>query len=119
MDADTIDISPLSVGGKATNLKETVVIPPGLQRMKGARPDEHHGVFRILHPEFGDERLTWDSRDFEQIKAAKKMFLDLIKKGLKPFMVGRDGKVSSKAMAEFDPRAEEVVFLPTKLVKGG
>jgi hypothetical protein len=47
------------------------------------------------------------------------MFVNLIKKGLKPFRVGVDGKATSEVMDEFDPHAEEVIFLPQALVAGG
>jgi hypothetical protein len=47
------------------------------------------------------------------------MFIDLIKKGLKPFRVGRDGNATAEVMQEFDPTAEEVIFLPMKMVTAG
>lgn len=102
-----------------TKLRETVEVPDGIQILEDEPvPDGHH-CFRILDPEKGDERLTWDRQDFRQIKAAKDMFVKLIKKGLKPFKVGTDGKATSEAMSEFDPTAEEVIFLPQALVAGG
>lgn len=103
---------------RGTPLRETVEVPEGIQILEGHVP-EGHFCFRILDPEKGDERLTWDSMDFRQIKAAKELFVNLIKKGLKPFRVGLDGKATSEAMSEFDPNAEEVIFLPQALVAGG
>jgi len=105
---------------RGTSLRETVEVPDEIQILEdGQSPAEGHFCFRILDPLKGDERLTWDSRDFRQIKAAKDMFVNLIKKGLKPFKVGVGGKASSEVMSEFDPTAEEVIFLPQALVAGG
>lgn len=110
----TIDISLLS----GTKLKETLEVPKELQ-LADKRPTEFHRMFRILHPEKGDERLVWDSRVLKEIRAAKDMFVNLIKKGLKPFKVGLDGKATAEVMTEFDASAEEVIFLPSALVTGG
>jgi len=104
---------------KGTTLREDVEIPDGLQILEHGEVPEHHHCFRILDPEKGDERLTWDNRCLQQIAAAKKAFVDLIKKGLKPFKVGVDGVATSEAMSEFDPSAEEVLFLPMAPVAGG
>jgi hypothetical protein len=103
---------------KGTSLREEVELPEGIQILEGDLPQGKH-CFRIMDPEKGDERLTWDSGDWFQIKAAKELFVKLIKKGLKPFRVGTDGKATSEAMSEFDPHAEEVIFLPQALVAGG
>jgi hypothetical protein len=102
---------------RGTPLREEVEVPDEIQILQDV--PEGHFCFRILDPEKGDERLTWDALDFRQIKAAKKLFVDLVKKGLKPFRVGTNGKATSEAMSEFDPEAEEVIFLPQALVAGG
>ena len=107
---------PVLQGGAAV---EEIPLPSGIVVSEKDQLGEHECMFRIMHQEKGDERLTWDRRDFAQIKAAKKLFLDLIKKGLKPFRVGVGGAQSSEAMAEFDPLAEEVIFMPHALVAGG
>ncbi len=112
----TIDISPL-MGSKLTTKVE---VPDGVQILEGGaeKPPEHH-IFRILHPLKGDERLTWDSTNFADIKAARKLFCDLVEKGLTPYKVGTNGKATSEVMDEFDPTAEEVIFLSHKMVCGG
>lgn len=116
----TIDVSPFVAGSEAANLKENVDIPEGVRRLPdGESPKRGHVVFRILDPETGDERLTWDPSSLLELQAAKRLFLDLVKKGLEPFRVGVDGKATSEAMSKFDPSAGEVMFLPTKLVAGG
>jgi hypothetical protein len=103
-----------------TNIKEEVEVPEGITLMPpGFEVQSHHRVFRILDPAKGDERLVWDSRNFIDIKAAREMFISLIKKGLKPFRVGLNGQASAEVMQEFDPLAEEVIFLPMAAVVGG
>jgi hypothetical protein len=83
------------------------------------KPDDFEGIFRILDPDKGDERITWDTRDFVQIREAKKLFLDLVSRQFKPYKVGVGGKVSANVMQKFDALAGEVVFLPPNIIKGG
>jgi hypothetical protein len=105
---------------QGTKLRDEVELPEGIEVLPdGQEPAPGHFCFRILDPLKGDERLTWDSRDFRQIKAAKDLFVSLLKKGLKPFRVGLGGKATSEVMTEFDPTAEEVIFLPHAMVAGG
>lgn len=113
----TIDITPLM----GTKLVTKVPVPDGVQILEeGADKPPNHHMFRILHPLEGDERLTWDSTNFADIKGAKKMFVDLVEQGLTPYRVGVNGKASSELMDEFDPMAEEVIFLAEKsMVCGG
>lgn len=112
----TLDIPAMA----GTQLRDTVELPDGIHVLPdGQNLPLGHFCFRILDPLKGDERLTWDSRDFRQIKAAKDLFVGLIKKGLKPFRVGIGGKATSEVMKEFDPKAEEVIFLPQAMVAGG
>jgi hypothetical protein len=111
-----IDVT-LLIGSKLT---AEIEIPDGVQILENGdeKPASHH-MFRILHPLKGDERLTWDSCNFADIKGAKKLFVDLVEKGLTPYRVGVNGKATSEVMDEFDPMAEEVIFLSHQLVAGG
>lgn len=103
-----------------TRLAEQVELPPGISVMgQNFAVQPYHRVFRILDPKRGDERLVWDSRNFSDLKAARQMFIEFIKKGLTPFRVGLNGKATAEVMREFDPTAEEVIFLPTMAVAGG
>jgi len=77
------------------------------------------GCFRIMSPKDGDKRLVWCRNVIAEIKAAKKMFLDLISKGMMPYKVGVDGNATAEEMKEFDPTAEEIIFLPVKAIAGG
>lgn len=114
--ARTISITLLA----GTNVKEDIAIPEGIEILEdGRQPPNGYFMFRILSQEKGDERLVWNSRSLREIHAAKEMFVDLIKKGLKPFKVGLNGKATSEVMNEFDPTAEEVIFLPQAFVAGG
>lgn len=78
-----------------------------------------YGTFRLLHPKFGDQRVVWNSHLLADIQAAKKLFMDLIQKGLKPYRVGADGKSNGEIMSEFDPTAEEIVFVPIPVMRAG
>ena len=80
---------------------------------------EEFGCFRILSQKDGDKRVVWCRRVIAEIKAAKRMFLDLISKGMVPYKVGVDGKASAEEMKEFDPTAEEVIFMPVRAISGG
>lgn len=80
---------------------------------------EDFGCFRIMSQADGDKRVVWCRKVIAEIKAAKKMFLDLISKGMVPYKVGVDGQASAMEMKEFDPTAEEVIFMPIKAISGG
>lgn len=103
-----------------SRLKTQIEIPPELQVLEGIEePPIGQPAFRIVSQEHGDKRITWDCGVLAEINAAKKMFVDLVKQGLTPFRVGLNGKKSSEVMKEFDPHAEEIIFMPTALVAGG
>lgn len=80
---------------------------------------EHFGCFRIMSQKDGDKRVVWCRRVIAEIQAAKKMFMDLLSKGMMPYKVGVDGAASAEVMDEFDPAAEEVIFMPVKAIAGG
>ncbi len=105
---------------RGSKLEKTLEVPPELQILDdGQEVPEHHHCFRILNTESGDDRLVWDSRSLGEIRAAKKSFVDLVKQGMTPYEVGLGGKATSKVMVEFNPHAEEVIFMDTGLVAGG
>ena len=64
----------------------------------GEEPKAGHRIFRILNSTDGDKRLVWNSRIFEEIKAAKKMFNKLLKSSLRPFKVDPSGKKTPEIM---------------------
>lgn len=77
------------------------------------------GCFRMMSQADGDKRVVWCRRVLAEISAAKKMFMDLLSKGMIPYKVGVDGAATSAVMTEFDPTAEEVIFMPVKAIAGG
>ncbi len=77
------------------------------------------GMFRILSKQHGDTRVVWNKYSLAEVRAAKEMFDDLILKGLIPYVVGEDGRASVVVMDEFDPSAEEVLFMPIQMLAGG
>ena len=89
-----------------------VAIPKPLRVLDGVEPPPKHGMFHIMNPRDGDKRIVWDSNSLAEIRAAKQMFDDLVKQGSQPFHVGTGGKATAKKMDEFDPMAEQVIFLP-------
>lgn len=110
-EAQTVKGSQAAVG---------ISVPENLRVLEDhENPPEGFGVFRIMTPKDGDKRVVWDCRDIAQIEEAKTMFDQLIQEGLVPYKVGLDGKATSEVMDEFDPYAEEVIFLPVALVTGG
>ena len=116
----TIEVNPL----KGSNLKNKIDVPGSLKFLAdNEKLKPHHHMFRIMTAKDGDKRVVWDSRDLAQIADAKAMFDELIEEGLVPYRVDFNGKVTSEVMDEFDPDAEEVIFLPVSkkmgLVTGG
>jgi hypothetical protein len=103
-----------------SKVRKKIEVPPELRVLEGnEEPSVGQFTFRIIDRLHGDKRLTWDSRSLREINAAKTMFVELIKEGLTPYKVGLNGKKTSEVMTEFDPSAEEVLFLPMQLVTGG
>lgn len=114
-----LDVPFIAVGGH-TGATTKIPIPEGLRIMEdGEKPVEGCGIFRVLTATDGDKRVVWDSREMRQIHDAKKLFVKLVKEGLVPYKVGVDGKATSEVMDDFDPGAEEVIFLPVQAVHGG
>ncbi len=113
---DTLEI-PVFKGGKGT-----VSVPaPKLESLDDPRanPLPGWGCFRVMTEKDGDKRYTWDRHDFAQIHEAKAFFDKCVAEGLVPHRVGVGGKASAEIMVEFDPMAEEIVFIPVKMVTGG
>jgi hypothetical protein len=102
--------------------KQTYEVPDDLAVLgPDAKPPEDAdiGCFRILSQKDGDKRVVWCRKVIAEIKAAKKMFMDLLSKGMVPYKVGIDGKATAEEMKEFDPTAEEVIFMPLRAIAGG
>jgi hypothetical protein len=119
-----LNVATLRVGKRPANSQmfETIDIPESLTVMDGdpATPiPEHHHCFRVLTQEDGDKRIVWDCRSIRQINDAKAMFDECLKQHLVPYRVGTDGKASADIMQEFDPTAEEVIFLAADMIIGG
>src|SRR5690554_1997428 len=112
IDLQLVENSQVTVG---------IDIPPslGLLDRPEEKPPAFHGVMRVMTPKDGDKRITWDSRDFTQVREAKEMFDKCVAEGLVPYRVGVGGKATSEVMTEFDPHAEEIIFVPIRQVAGG
>lgn len=116
-----IDVALLRSGNKPSKLSAKIKIPDSLQILDtpDEKPPEGFGAFRIMTPKDGDKRVVWDKRDFAQIIEAKAMFDECVAQGLVPYLVGLDGRATAEVMTEFDPHAEEIIFLPIAMVAGG
>lgn len=75
--------------------------------------------WRILSKDHGDKRVVWDATSIPQISEARRLFDKLKQEGMVAYRVGVDGQASSEEMKEFDPYAEEVLFLQMRHVVGG
>lgn len=116
----TLSVPKVRVG-KIKGVAVEIDIPDALTVLddpKEAAP-QGCGCFRIMTKEDGDKRVVWNSMNLGEIRAAKEMFDQLIQEGLVPYKVGVDGQASSEVMDEFDPVAEEVIFMPVAMVAGG
>ena len=109
--ATILEFSPVRGGAKKRLATE-------LQKLDDGEDLNGRFCFRVMN-ENGDDRLVWDSGSIREIGAAKKAFVELVKEGMTPYRVGVNGQASSEVMKEFDPRAEEVIFMDTALVVGG
>jgi len=78
------------------------------------------GCFRVLNEQAGDDRIVWDRMDPEQIKDAAKLFDKLLQEGQTPYAVNIDSQVDmNRQLTSFDPHLEEIVFIPTQVLRGG
>ncbi len=112
-----IDFSPFSQGRPLRNL-ETSLQAPNDKEFALIEGNKGFGIFRILDQKEGDKRLVWNRMSMGDIAEAGRMFDQFIKEGLSAYRVGGDGRQGAP-MDRFDPTAEEVLFLPIKLVAGG
>jgi hypothetical protein len=113
---ETIEVQVL----KGSRVTVPVTIPEKLKVLRdNETPKSGFGCFRVMTAKDGDKRVVWDARDLDQIEEAKAMFDQLIQEGLVPYKVGLDGKATAEVMEEFDPYAEECLFLPIAAVAGG
>lgn len=88
-----------------------------VEDVKGVAP-AGHGMFRILSKD-GDTRVVWNRYSIAEVREAKSMFDDLIAKGMVPYQVDANGQSTPVVMQEFDPSAEEVIFMPIQMIVGG
>ena len=89
------------------------ILVPALNRMRSVdQKPKGHRLMRVVTEDAGDERFSWDSSDFAQIEEAKRFFNEMLAKGMVAHRVDPKGKSNGHIMDVFDPRAEEMLFLP-------
>jgi len=77
-------------------------------------------ICRVMTPEDGDKRLTWDPNSKEEVFDAKELWEQLIKEGMDPYRVDqKTGKVTAEKLKIFYAKLGEVVFLPVRAMVGG
>lgn len=116
-----IEFSLMKAGNLPTKLKGNIEVPEclGLLNDPAATPPKGFGCMRIPTIKDGDKRVIWDKADIQQIAEAQITFNKLIAEGMKAFRVGLDGKKSAEEIHEFDPHAEEIIFVQMQVVTGG
>jgi len=119
LEMEFIEISLIRAGSKSGKIQVKLSIPDSLKIFNGNNAEQGFGCFRFMTPKDGDKRIVWDSRNLIQINEAKAMFDEAVIQGLVPYLVGTNGRASSEIMPEFDPYAEEIIFLPIDMVAGG
>ena len=119
-------VSPFAVGNKPSKI--TTDIPLNTVQVLEDQKElpSGHGLIRILHQDYGDKRLMWDTKDFTQVREAQEIFKKLIGDGFVPYLIGRDGEPTSMPMAEFDPTVgevfmeeREIIMVPMQHAVGG
>ena len=68
------------------------------------------GIMRIMGVQ-GDTKLIWDKDNQDEVKAARKMFDDLMAKHFTAFAVDKKGLQGDK-ITEFDVNAEKIIMVP-------
>lgn len=109
----TIEVCPVK-GGKLARHVEVDLPTLGVDEEVPAGC----GIMRIMNST-GDDRIAWNKLNITEINKAKEAFDKFVEEGLVPYRVGTNGKPSSEVMDEFDPAAEEVIFMPVALAVGG
>lgn len=66
--------------------------------------------------ESGDTKVIWDSKNEDEVAAARKTFNDLMKKGYIAYAVGKDGE-KDRVVKEFDETSERLIL--AKPIRGG
>ena len=100
--------------------KAKIEIPEELTILEdGQQPADGQICWRFLSQKDGDKRVVWNSDSIPEINAAKSMFQTLVSQGMTPYRVAAGGGASPSVMNEFDPTAEEVIFMPTKMIAAG
>ena len=69
----------------------------------------HGTLYAINHK--GDTRISWDSDVEVEVKAARKQFDELTKKGYAAFGLAKRGAKGDR-IREFDPAMEEILLVP-------
>lgn len=82
----------------------------------GAEETGTRKTLRILDPVLGDQKMTWDPDNDDEVALAKTAFENGRKKGLCGYRVDKKGG-KAEVMKDFDPAADKMILAPP--VAGG
>jgi len=66
-------------------------------------------LFLRIFDKTGDRRIIWNAKEPDEIKEAKSLYDEYVKKGWKPYAITRSGAKGYR-IYEFDPLKEEIVI---------
>lgn len=107
----------ISVYGTTGNFEQQFTVGDSICVLDGEEIAPGMRIFRVLNQKDGDKRIVWNNLNMKQIQEAKEMFDQFVEQGLVPYRA--DGDKTGEVMSEFDPGAEEVIFVPEMALAGG
>lgn len=75
-----------------------------------AAPETEHAL-RVMDPQAGDIKTTWDPDNDYEVEEAERMFDSMKDKGFAAYRVDKDGEQSG-LMHKFDPDARAIIMAP-------
>jgi hypothetical protein len=66
--------------------------------------------FKVLDPE-GHTRTTWDTSSAEEVRKARRIYDDLIRRGYRAFRMEQGG-THGTSKGRFDPQDKETLLVP-------
>ena len=75
-----------------------------------ADPTSGRGLLAVMD-QTGDTKITWDSRNADEVAAARKTFDDLKAKGFTAYSVDDEGG-KHEVLHKFDPSARKIIMSP-------
>lgn len=87
-----------------------------IEALNQTHPDDGKHVMRVMAPDKGDYKVTWDPENETEVDEARKTFDDLREKGMTAYSVDRKGG-KGRVLTAFDPEADAMILAPA--LQGG